>query len=42
MSLTPSNMVPLGMKAPNFHLKDTVSGNYYSLDDLKDCDHVYM
>lgn len=35
MSLTPSNMVPIGTEAPNFHLKDTVSGNYYSLDDLK-------
>ena len=35
MALTPSNMLPLGTKAPNFHLKDTVSGNYYSLDDLK-------
>jgi len=28
-------MLPLGTKAPNFHLKDTVSGVYYSLDDLK-------
>ncbi len=28
-------MLPLGTKAPNFHLKDTISGNYYSLDDLK-------
>ena len=28
-------MLPLGTKAPNFHLQDTVSGNYYSLDDLK-------
>ncbi len=28
-------MLPLGTKAPNFHLQDTVSGNYLSLDDLK-------
>ena len=35
MALTESNMLPLGTQAPNFHLKDTVSGNYYSLDDLK-------
>jgi len=35
MALTESNMLPLGTVAPNFHLRDTVSGNYYSLDDLK-------
>ena len=35
MALTESKMLPLGTKAPNFHLRDTVSGNYYSLDDLK-------
>lgn len=35
MALTESSMLPLGTKAPNFHLQDTVSGNYYSLDDLK-------
>ena len=35
MALTESNMLPLGTKAPNFHLQDTISGNYYSLDDLK-------
>ena len=35
MSLVESNMLPLGTKAPNFLLKDTVSGNYYSFDDLK-------
>ena len=28
-------MMPLGTRAPNFHLMDTVSGNYYSLDNLK-------
>jgi len=35
MALTESTMLPLGTKAPNFHIKDAVSGNYYSLDDLK-------
>ena len=35
MALTESTMLPLGTKAPNFHLQDTVSGNYYSLDDLR-------
>lgn len=35
MALTESTMLPLGTLAPNFHLMDTVSGNYYSLDDLK-------
>ena len=35
MALTESTMLPLGTEAPNFHLMDTVSGNYYSLDDLK-------
>ena len=34
MSLTESTMLPLGTIAPNFHLKDVVSSNYYSLDDL--------
>lgn len=28
-------MLALGTKAPNFHLQDTVTGNYYSLDDLQ-------
>ena len=28
-------MLPLGTEAPNFHLRDTISDNYYSLDDLK-------
>ena len=28
-------MLPLGTTAPNFHIKDVVSNNYYSLDDLK-------
>src|SRR5689334_21823686 len=35
MSLTPSNMIPLGTKAPDFQLPDTVSGNTYSLHQLK-------
>ncbi len=35
MALTPSNMLPLGTKAPNFLLMDTVSGNYMSFDQLK-------
>jgi len=35
MALTESNMLALGTEAPNFHLQDTVSGNYYSLDDLR-------
>jgi len=35
MSLTPSNMLPLGTKAPNFLLQDTVSGNHLSFDQLK-------
>ena len=28
-------MLPLGTTAPNFHIKDVASNNYYSLDDLK-------
>lgn len=35
MSLTPSNMMPLGTIAPDFSLPDTVSGNILSLNDLK-------
>jgi len=35
MALTQSSMMPLGTDAPNFHIQDTVSDNYYSLDDLK-------
>ena len=35
MALTESKMLPLGTAAPNFHLRDVVSDNYYSLDDLK-------
>lgn len=35
MALTESTMMPLGTKAPNFHILDTVSDTYHSLDDLK-------
>jgi len=35
MALTESKMLPLGTKAPNFHIRDVVTDNYYSLDDLK-------
>ncbi len=35
MALTESKMIELGTVAPNFHLRDVVSNNYYSLDDLK-------
>ena len=34
MALTPSNMLPLGTEAPDFHLPDTVSGEELSLKDL--------
>lgn len=35
MSETPSNMLPLHTKAPDFYLKDTVSGKRLSLDECK-------
>lgn len=35
MSLTPSNMMPLGTKAPDFNLIDTVSSEMISLEDIK-------
>ncbi len=35
MALLPSNMLPLGMTAPDFSLPDTVSGEVRSLQDLK-------
>lgn len=35
MALTPSNMLALGTKAPNFALPDTVSGEIKKLDELK-------
>ena len=34
MALTESNMLPLGTKAPNFSLPDTVSGKNLSLTDV--------
>lgn len=34
MAETPSIMIPLGTKAPDFNLLDTKSNNYYSLKDL--------
>ena len=42
MALTPSNMLPLGTKAPNFHIRDVISDNYYSLDDLKSVTERYL
>ncbi len=35
MALTESNMLPLGTKAPNFLLQDTLTDNYMSFDDIK-------
>lgn len=35
MALTPSNMIPLGTVAPAFSLPDTVSGNTYTLEQLR-------
>ena len=35
MALTPSNMMPLGTRAPGFSLGCAVSGKEYTLDDLK-------
>jgi len=35
MAETPSTMVPLGTKAPDFELPDTVSGKTMKLQDLK-------
>lgn len=35
MALTPSNMLPMGTKAPNFNLKDTIDDHIKSLHDLK-------
>ena len=35
MAQTPSNMMPLGTKAPNFSLPDVVSGENLSLQDLE-------
>lgn len=35
MALTPSNMLPLGTKAPEFKLPDTVSGDELSLKEMR-------
>jgi len=35
MSMTPSNMIPLGSLAPDFSLPDTVSGKDVSLSDIR-------
>ncbi len=35
MSLTPSQMIPLGTKAPDFTLRDAVSGKFVSLSDYE-------
>ncbi|QCX39276.1 thioredoxin family protein [Aureibaculum algae] len=35
MARTPSNMIPLGTKAPKFNLKDTVTDQSLSLTNLK-------
>jgi len=35
MAETPSNMIPLGTKAPDFRLKDAISGETLSLQELK-------
>ncbi len=34
MARTPSNMIPLGTKLPDFNLPDTVSGNIFSSEQL--------
>lgn len=35
MAKTPSNMIPLGTKAPHFNLLDTLTNEYLSLDKLR-------
>ena len=35
MALTPSNMLPLGTKAPHFKLRGAVNDKEFSLDELK-------
>jgi peroxiredoxin len=35
MARTPSTMIPLGTKAPDFNLPDTVSGKFISLSEQK-------
>ena len=34
MARTPTTQIPLGFKAPEFRLPDTVSGNFVSLNDI--------
>lgn len=35
MAITPSNMIELGTSAPHFKLKDTVSGNTFTLSEIR-------
>jgi len=35
MAITPSNTMPIGTKAPDFSLMDSVSGNLLNLNDIK-------
>ena len=35
MARTPSNMLPLGTKAPQFSLLDTISGDFKTLEQLQ-------
>lgn len=35
MASTESTILPIGTIAPNFHIRDVITDNYYSLDDLK-------
>jgi peroxiredoxin len=35
MARTPSNMLPLGTKAPTFNLLDTTSDTYKNLENLQ-------
>lgn len=35
MALTPTVHIPLGFKAPEFNLRDTISGSNFSYSDLK-------
>jgi peroxiredoxin len=36
MALTPSNMLPLGTKAPDFTLYDTITAQQYNLEQVRD------
>ena len=35
MARTPSNMLALGTKAPDFNLLDTITGDHFGFDDLR-------